>query len=489
MICISVTPESRKLAKVDLLNASRRCDLVELCLDKLIKVPDVGELIAVTDKPILISCRRPEDGGQYEGSESDRRQLLRNAVVAGPAYIELDFDAAEQIPRFGETRRVVSFASLDHPLSRVDDILQRAAALKADVVKFTWPTPTLDDVWPLLVAVNKKQNVPVVGVGLGDSSLTYSLLGLRYGSPWIYAALERGMEAHVGQPTVWELDDVYDWREIRSVTRFVGLLGFRADLTRTAAGLNRVFRQLESPFRCLPIEVGRSDRLCRMLDSLKIRAVLVHPREAARVAGVVDQLDTAARESGHVDLLLKRKDGWHGYNTLAHSAARSVLASLQNALSTRSGQPELAQHTVLILGAGGTGCTVAAALGRLGGPVSLTDADESRGREAAEACGVRFVPFSHLYDTLADVVVRSDPSIALGHRKTELNPSYFRPQMTVLDLAHGTSDSAFLREARERGCTIAESADITCEQYSVQVKSIAGVDVSPELLKSCFEQA
>src|SRR6185503_10937221 len=35
MICISVTPESRQLAKVDIYNAANQCDLVELCLDRL----------------------------------------------------------------------------------------------------------------------------------------------------------------------------------------------------------------------------------------------------------------------------------------------------------------------------------------------------------------------------------------------------------------------------------------------------------------------
>ena len=94
MICISVTPESRRLAKADILNASRQGDLIELCLDKLIKQPDIGEMIAGFDKPILISCRRQQDGGQWDGSEEDRLQLLRSAIVASPAYIELELGIA-----------------------------------------------------------------------------------------------------------------------------------------------------------------------------------------------------------------------------------------------------------------------------------------------------------------------------------------------------------------------------------------------------------
>src|SRR5690349_9717765 len=105
MICISVTPESRTLAPADLLNASRQCDLIELCLDHFINEPNVGELIKMVDKPILVSCRNEKNGGKWKGSEEARVKLLREAIVAGPAYVELDLDIANSIPRFGKTRR------------------------------------------------------------------------------------------------------------------------------------------------------------------------------------------------------------------------------------------------------------------------------------------------------------------------------------------------------------------------------------------------
>ena len=81
MICISVTPASRTLAPADLLNASRKCDLIELCLDHFINEPDVGDLIKMVDKPILVSCRRQQDGGNWKGNETQRMSLLREAIV------------------------------------------------------------------------------------------------------------------------------------------------------------------------------------------------------------------------------------------------------------------------------------------------------------------------------------------------------------------------------------------------------------------------
>src|SRR5579862_1693298 len=115
MLCISVAPVSRKLAKADLLNAAGQCDLIELCVDHFVKEPDIGEILQGITKPILIACRRPQDGGKFEGTDDERMTLLRQAIVAGPQYVELALDTASKIPRFGKTQRVISVTSLDGP--------------------------------------------------------------------------------------------------------------------------------------------------------------------------------------------------------------------------------------------------------------------------------------------------------------------------------------------------------------------------------------
>ena len=88
MICITVTPESRTLGKVDILNAAGRGDIVEVCLDRLIKEPDIKELLEVTNKPIIVSCRRKQDGGGWDGSEDERQEVLCPRAVSGLRGVE-----------------------------------------------------------------------------------------------------------------------------------------------------------------------------------------------------------------------------------------------------------------------------------------------------------------------------------------------------------------------------------------------------------------
>src|ERR1700722_20539553 len=81
MICISIAQASRRMALADMLNASRQCDLIEVRLDCFEKTPDVAELLEHKPRPLIMSCRRLKDGGDWKGSEEDRLTLLRQCIV------------------------------------------------------------------------------------------------------------------------------------------------------------------------------------------------------------------------------------------------------------------------------------------------------------------------------------------------------------------------------------------------------------------------
>ncbi|WP_437226766.1 type I 3-dehydroquinate dehydratase [Planctomicrobium sp. SH661] len=482
MICVTVTPNSRTLAKADLLNAARQGDIVELCLDHFHKEPDVKDLISAIDKPMIISCRRPQDGGKWQGTEEERMMLLRQAIVAGPAYVELDLDIANSIPRFGKTQRVISFTRLDRPETDVDAIFDEATNAKADIVKFTWPTPTLDAAWPLLAAVSQKRMVPVVGMGLGRPELTFSLLGAKYGSPWIYAALEQGMEAHPGQATVFELTETYHCHEINSKTAFVAVAGFGPSQVITTRVLNAGFQELDLNVRCLPIEVGEFKHLKKMLDVLRVRAILVQGLQGSALMQLAEHVDAHDARSGYLNLLLKRDDGWYGYNTLW----RSGLKALEAELATRS--RSLANQNTLVIGNGGIAHSMVHAISQRQGLVSLCGADDKAAQQMAGECKCRYVPFHNLYETLADIVVVADARVTSGTRHGQVNPSLFRPTMTVLDVGNLPIESSLMGEARDRGCRVIDSFSTYQQQIAGQFKAITGKDLPEAALAKGMAQ-
>ena len=471
MLCISVAPVSRKLAKADLLNAAGQCDLIELCLDHLLKEPDVGEMLQGIPKPILVACRRPQDGGKFEGTEEERMTLLRQAIVAGPQYVELDLETAPKVPRFGKTKRIISVISLDGPPDDVDEVYNEAASRNADIIKFAWPASTFEAVWPLLKIISQKREVPTVGLAIGRAALTLALLGRALDVPWSYAALERGLESVPGQPTVHDLKDIYCWDDIGPKTRFVALAGpVDRQMAATARALNAAFRKIDDRHRCLPLPIQTFERLGERLDRLKINSVLIAP-ELARVAVEhAQKCEGSAEPSGYADLMLRQPDGWTAYHTLWRHAARG----LEDRLGTRT-----IKTARSIAGT----CWWSVAAGRRiihpwrpaeQGYRQRDGGKRKSAQQLAQKFSLRHVPFHNLYDTLADVVVIAEPSIQLGSGKGDINPGYFRPTMTVMDLSAMPDDTPILEEVRSRGCKVVEPADVFRSLLAAQFESLTG---------------
>lgn len=477
MICISVTPESRQLAKVDIYNAANQCDLVEVCLDRLHKEPDVKDMISGAKKPILVSCRHPEEGGHFEGTEDERMALLRQAILAEPAYIELDPVTAQKIPRFGKTQRVISFASQTRPLGNIEEAFDEAVRCKGDVIKFTWPTETLETAWPLLAVVSQKRAMPVVGLALGRSGLTFSLLGRKYGSPWIYAALEKGMEAFPGQPTVGDLDNIYRWRQVDAKTRFIGIAGAGMAEVATSKILNAAFDTLNMNMRCLPLDFKSLDQLPKMLDILKIPAVIATPSMGRQVMGLATKGDEISTQAQLCDVVIKQAEGWQAHNLIWKPALRALEAAIGK--KTPEDRP-LDRKNAIILGSGGLAISLAHGIKKRNGLVSIASGDEVEAQKIAQAAEIRYVPSAKVYETLVDVVVVTVPNMDYGTKKTPINPSMLRAGMTLMDLSELPGESPLVEEAKMRGCKVVEPSEVFADYIGNLFKSLTGQELPPE---------
>jgi len=235
-------------------------------------------------------------------------------------------------------------------------------------------------------------------MGLGRADLTFSLLGQKYGSPWIYAALERGLEAFPGQATVFELDETYSCREIDKHTVFIAIAGFGETQTITTRVLNAAFKQIGANVRCLPIELGDVKMLKKMLDVLKVKAILVSEGNGKRLLPLAEHIDKHDAQSEYIDLLLRLDDGWHGYNTLW----RSGLKALENSLGGDAKRP-LERHNVLVLGNGGMAQSMVYGVAHRKGMVSICGPNDKESQQIASTNECRMVPYAKLYETLADV--------------------------------------------------------------------------------------
>ena len=109
MICVSIGRSRHKHVIAEHAHlVEQGAELVELRLDYIGRAVNLKRLLSDRPCPVIVTVRRPADGGKWGGSEEDRQVLLRTAIAEGVEYVDLEEDIADLIPRFGKTKRIIS---------------------------------------------------------------------------------------------------------------------------------------------------------------------------------------------------------------------------------------------------------------------------------------------------------------------------------------------------------------------------------------------
>jgi 3-dehydroquinate dehydratase/shikimate dehydrogenase len=479
MICISIAQKSRRFALVDLFNAAPQCDLVEVRLDCFDQAANIAELLTHKRKPLILTCRRAEDGGEWMGQEEERLALLRQCVVSKADYVEIELDVADKIRPLPPTKRVISYTNLVEVPDNLKEIYQQALTKNPDVIKLVVPARSPEEVWPV-VQVLAKPAAPTVVVGVGKPGIMLALLARKVGAPWVYAALERGMEAYHEQFTVRELEAVYYYYSIDRSTPFVAVTGFGELQYATVALLNAAFARLGQPDRCLPLEIGNSSLFRKVLDVVKAKGAVIDAAHQPAVRDVVDELKPSARQAEAVDFITHQDGKWQGHHVLG----RALLAALEETVGAgkaaeagEAGKPEggpLRGRVVVFVGARGLARVLAAGAQRAGAVPIIASNDREAAQKLAQALGCRFIREEAVYTTLHDVLVRCED--------TALHPSYLKPGMTVVDATALPRESDLLAEARQRGCQVVSPQQLLVELVSRYLRAITGATVPREFL-------
>src|SRR5438067_13201204 len=126
--CVVIGRTRHKMVAVEIQEAAKRgARLIELRLDFIAKAPDIKRLLANKPCPMIATVRRPQDGGRWGGSEDARQMLLKQCIVSGFDWVDLETDVADQIRRFKAVRRIVSYHNLAEFPQDLEEIYARMA--------------------------------------------------------------------------------------------------------------------------------------------------------------------------------------------------------------------------------------------------------------------------------------------------------------------------------------------------------------------------
>ena len=182
--CAVIGRTRHKMMQAEIEEAAKQgAKLIELRLDFLSKLPDFKKLLESRPCPLIATFRRPSDGGQWRASEEQRMMLIRQAIVAGFDFIDLESDVIAKVPRFGSVKRIVSYHNIQGVPENLEEIHKEMCAADADVVKIVVTAQTPMDNLRVLRLL-KDAPKPTVAFCMGDLGTPSRVLGLRLGMPF-----------------------------------------------------------------------------------------------------------------------------------------------------------------------------------------------------------------------------------------------------------------------------------------------------------------
>lgn len=460
LLCVTVTaPTTAELRKRRDLAAG--ADLVELRLDS-VSDPNAAGALAGRRVPVIVTCRPAWEGGQFTGSEEDRRRLLTEAFTLGAEYVDVEWRARfdDLIARAGGQRIVLSAHDFDGVPA---DFAERAHAMRAtgaDVVKLAVKTTRLADCLPLVgLASQGKGRGGLVLIGMGEHGLATRVLPGRFGSMWTYA----GSQSELGQLSAQTLVEEYGFRTLTDATDIYGIVGRPVAHSVSPAMHNAAFRSARLDAVYLPFPAVDADDFVTFARALGIKGASVTTPYKIALADRVDESDAVARRIGAINTIRLENGRWIGGNT----DASGFLEPLRPRVP-------LAGTRVAVLGAGGASRAVAIALASGGAVLTIHARDARRAKEVAMLAGARVGPWPAERDSW-DLLVNCTPIGMHPHGdQTPLGADRLTGRW-VYDLVYNPPVTRLLREAATAGCETISGLEMLVAQAHEQFHWWTGV--------------
>ena len=495
MLCVTIGRSRHKMMIAEYkAMAAEGAELIEMRLDYIGRHIDLRRLLAERHCPVLVTCRRKEDGGRWEKSEDERRMILRSAIASGVDFVDLEEDIASEIPRYGSTKRIVSLHNFDETPGNLGEIHKRLAALDADIVKIATMANTFADCIRMLELV-KHATVPTIGLCMGEIGAITRIMALRYGAPFTFTTMNSDRKIAPGQIPFKLMRDVYRPHEIDDQTQIFGVVADPVAHSLSPQIHNAAFQEHNLNARYLPFRVPPDDlslfvAWCKEAGIGGLSVTIPHKES---ILELLTSAESAATGIGAINTVAIRGGDAVGYNT----DYRAAMDCLHEALKTQKTLQNIELHDddlfrgrgALLLGAGGVARAIGYGLRQRGAVVAVTSRTEERAIRLARDLNGRAIPWSSRYDIKPGILVNCSPiGMHPDVDRTPYDADKLNENMIVFDTVYNPEQTLLVKDAKKVGCFVINGLDMFVRQAAYQYKLFTGLEPPTELMRATVKR-
>ena len=431
-LCVTVTGRTFEAMRAGRIAAEPYADLVELRLDTMER-PSVKGLLEGRAKPVIVTCRPLREGGQFPGTEEERRRVLAQADRGGAEFIDVEFESTllDLLAARNGHGVVVSKHDFCGSPEDIPGLLARMRAAGAEVTKLAVMAARLADMIPLLECA--RHDASQVLIAMGGPGVASRILAAKFGSRWTYS----GGGAAPGQLPPERLLSEFRFARIRRDTAVYGVLGRPVSHSLSPAMHNAGFAALGLNAAYVPLEAADVADFRTFAHASGLRGASVTAPFKIGVLEMLDEVTPVAREVRAVNTITRRDSRWVGTNT--------DIDGFLDPLRRRGG---VRGCRVVVLGAGGAARAVVAGLRLEGAEVAVAARRKRQAAELAEWFGIKVAEWPPKGE--CDLLVNATPVGSGATPGIAAHPATVRAPRAY-DLVYAPRETAFLDEYHEAG--------------------------------------
>ncbi len=483
MLCLTLNGATMKENYTILAQNANYASLLELRIDTL-NLDDATELEEATlfpshtTLPVILTCRRQSDAGEFAQSERNRLSLLKKVSAGAFTYVDLEANVRkpdlEAALRTQGKKIIRSIHSFDSPKDNFDVKISHIIE-KGDIPKIAVQINGIADLVKLFKLGEKfKGKGEIIIIGMGKYGIASRVLYKKLGSMLTFCAANDPKA--VGLINIKTMKELYRADQVSDLTRIYGVIGDPVGKSISPAIQNLGFKAVKENAIYVPFNVDDVKQFFVLASILNIQGFSVTVPHKIHVLPYLGQTSREVRQLGSCNTVCKKNNLWQGSNTDYYGFLELIEKPL------KAGKIKNA----LVLGAGGGARAIVWALRNHNVNITILNRTLENAKALAQEVSCSYGALSEVskYSGKVDIVVQTTSMGMDCSQDTSNDPAkdfIYSGKELVCDLVYRPHETAFLIHAKQIGCKIIHGIDMLIAQGKFQFTTFTGLAYPKEI--------
>lgn len=416
-----------------------------------------------------------------DGESLNRPQRLKTAArYYDRIELEAGTDLSEELLQIvSPEKRLVSYYGSVSNLSELSDRFEQIASVPAGVYKIVTDAKTITEEFLPLSLLKSLNRSDTIAYSNGPLGFWNRIVALHVGSPAIFGLVTGGSVTAM-EPAIGKLIADYGLPEVDFASELFAIIGNPIFHSLSPRLHNASYRAMDYPAVFVPLRVESFAEFWREFVGSRKLAEFGLPINGMTVASphkeeavvTAKQISEMARQTEAANILV-RNNGWWTADTTDPDVVYT--ASRDHSVSVK-------EKRAAVIGCGGAGRAIAAALVESGAGVTLINRGADRGEHAASLLGLPYIPLRDFDAEGYDIVVNATP-VGRDTDEVPFELKQLSDGAVVIDLVYGSRPTPLVGTTRARQQVAIDGRDVLVTQVRHQFRLMTGKEMSISLAR------